>query len=295
MQKTDKKTRNRIIIAVSSAIVFLLLIVVASIIYYSSSHVKTNNKASVNLDASQAGDCATYISQSTDDTINTYVYSYIKIVNAYNNVATQSKYSSTIRSGSCKTTKSSQSNIYNISVDIDVPGAKQSWKVSWSSADSGDSNGVGLSQISVSCLPIDQLKYGDFNCQAALSHNEDKAIQEQYSPNGNVPGYSNFNTVEQGSQAVLSDQDIAYIQDALNNQLASSNQTQQNSKDKVILVSAVSTNSAQPANQGMVITTSFQVQFITDGGSSSTHDITYTLDTSTPYFTRTVTLDGQKI
>jgi hypothetical protein len=96
------------------------------------------------------------------------VASYVKIANQYNRQPTAATYDMQIRDGSCQQSITPGGDD-TASAIVDVPDAKQSWGVNYSWFDASASSQLGNpGDGHAFCLPVSQLIYGDFHCQAAL-------------------------------------------------------------------------------------------------------------------------------
>ena len=108
---------------------------------------------------------------------------------------------------------------------------------------------------------------------------------------GDTPSYdiNSFHNVKTRGKASLNNSDIQYFQSKLNPSIQLQNSKQD---DKIICISAVSTDNAQTTNSYVSIATSFQAQFITENGSISTHQIVMTVHYLKSGGPETVALDG---
>jgi hypothetical protein len=123
------------------------------------------------------GSCTKRINPAVESMISRDAYGLIKSANDYNKKNTLPSYKGTIREGSCKQTASKTSLGYSgkkqtvttSSMVLDVPAAKQSWKISFDWIPKGNKIDTDLGNLRSECLPKEQLTFGDFNCEKATS------------------------------------------------------------------------------------------------------------------------------
>lgn len=116
--------------------------------------------------------CAKDINSKVEATLGTQIYSYVKTANDYNHRANQSSYSAQIRQGSCQqlaSTTSANNTVSSTSATLDIPAAKQSWKITWAWITKDQTLATDVGSVEMECLPTDQLTYGDFHCTNTLS------------------------------------------------------------------------------------------------------------------------------
>jgi hypothetical protein len=144
----------------------------------------------------------------------------------------------------------------------------------------------------VSCLDKDQLIYGDFECINMDDPTTPQVVLSYCNLNDNTPNYTNWAGITtSGGQRALSDNDISMLESKLNAILIPQNQSAVTDK-KVACVLAITNSNSQTVNPNVNVVTSFSAQFITSGGTVTTHQISLTVDMN---FNRTITLDGNQI
>jgi hypothetical protein len=117
------------------------------------------------LTISNLSGCSKGINKTSQNSLTRQLYTLVKSTNTFNEHPTESSYSASVRSGSCSTQHTSGQASSSTAI-IDIPGAKQSWKVTFSWVTG--SLATDLGSIQPACLPIDKLLYGDFRCTRAL-------------------------------------------------------------------------------------------------------------------------------
>ncbi len=156
-----------------AVVVGLFLLVFAVVVVVSGNHVKSGI---VNIQG--LAQCSKDIHNNVKDDIETKTYSLVKSANDYNKLKTSDGYKATIRGGSCKQEQTNQSTdssgvhhtVNTSSIVIDIQSAKQSWKITYDwVTQSGSLANIDLGTIKPECLPVDQLKYGDFKCENIMS------------------------------------------------------------------------------------------------------------------------------
>lgn len=71
----------------------------------------------------------------------------------------------TLRDGSAQQEYSEEFSIYRGSFVVDIESLKQSYLMTYTYSRDPDSAALGGYPVLASCLPVDQLKYGDFSCK----------------------------------------------------------------------------------------------------------------------------------
>lgn len=145
--------------------------------------------------------------------------------------------------------------------------------------------------------PITLLKLGiSFTNQAKLNSQSVDDIKKSFMSqcnyiSGNTPGYdtNSFRDIKTRGRVSLGTSDVQYLQSKLNPVIQSQNNKQ---NDKIACISAIATDNAQTTNSYISIATNFQVRFITESGSISTHQIVMTVHYLKSGGPETVTLDG---
>jgi hypothetical protein len=160
--------RGRFLLTIS--VVLILFVIVATVIHSNTPQEKAVQKANT-ISINGLTGCSANINTTVLDGINSQLYSYIKEANSYNKVSSLSTYQGVIRKGSCQQLAGSQddSSTKTTSIIVDVPTAKQSWKVTYSWVPNNTEVTTDLGQIIVDCPSSNQLIYGDFHCTNVLS------------------------------------------------------------------------------------------------------------------------------
>jgi hypothetical protein len=150
----------------------LLIIVVISVLVL----MQSNNKSTPQVQITNLDSCSENMKVSLEDLMNTTVYRYIEAANNHNNEETARDYSAEIREGSCQEdtiqTKGTNGSfdIKETTVILDIPDAKQSWEMIYHWQTENEERGTDLGTVAtLNCLPIEKLKYGDFNCDSVVS------------------------------------------------------------------------------------------------------------------------------
>jgi hypothetical protein len=121
--------------------------------------------------------CSVGIDGSVADHLGVTLYGYVLSANNYNHHGTSKNYRGAVRSGSCEQAKSKPLTdasgdrivVKTSSVIVDIPTAKQPWKITYDWVQKGDAGQTDLGTLQPTCLPNDQLRYGDFSCDTVLS------------------------------------------------------------------------------------------------------------------------------
>lgn len=288
MNQDDAKRikRNKIIVAAGLGI---FIVIVVFISFFASTNRKINKDIKANIE--NISDCAKNAdTQDLNSTVSATIYANIKVANSYNGKSTADNYNLQIRKDSCSQTSSGNTN--SATVIVDVPEAKQSWVVNYSWFDNISNTVIGNpGDTQVSCPSSDQLKYGDFHCQAALNSQTAANCGAAYADNKTTPGYQNFGTIKTGGQWALDESSMGRIQNKLNNIIDGQN-AGKSRDDQIACVLAVANDNAQVATPYVNVVTSWQVEFITWKGDETTHYMTYTVDMD---YNQTVALDSQAI
>jgi hypothetical protein len=126
---------------------------------------------------SNLGSCTKKIHPDVKEAISKETYLLVKSANDYNKKQSLSKYKANIRDGSCNQGAEEKNTGYSgksqlvksTSITLDIPDAKQSWKISFDWINKGTKIDTDLGTISPECLSKDALVYGDFNCEKIMS------------------------------------------------------------------------------------------------------------------------------
>ena len=120
--------------------------------------------------------CSSNIHPDTLGNLGTKIYASVKLANDYNKKETKKHYDATIRDKSCVTkltkVKSSggeEREVRNSTVIVDIPEARQSWKFTYDWLKAGTPIDTVINGATALCLPKQDLKFGDFNCEKVLS------------------------------------------------------------------------------------------------------------------------------
>lgn len=132
--------------------------------------------------------CSSGISREVASNIEEQVYGKISLTNDYNKLPTAPSYTGSIRAGTCSQKQrdivtgidGSKQSVFTSSGILDVPAAKMSWSVTYSWVRDGEKINVDLGAVRFSCLPHDELLYGDFDCEKV--ENKIKYGTDNYDP-----------------------------------------------------------------------------------------------------------------
>ncbi|MFZ2126014.1 MAG: hypothetical protein WAV04_00700 [Candidatus Microsaccharimonas sp.] len=152
------EARRRLFI---TAIIFFLVLVVTVVFFYAFRGnpygdeviIKNYRETVKNL----SGDYENLIMSSLYHTIDLNMDNVPEIQDA------------TIRNDSATQTYEKTDNVYRGSFIVDMESIKQSYFVEYSYSPDPNSSAIGGYAIIVSCLPVDDLIYGDFNCKDSLT------------------------------------------------------------------------------------------------------------------------------
>lgn len=170
MNSTMRMTRSGLLI------VGLLLLVITLGLVYLFSRVASNNEPGT-VSISNLSVCSKNMHVDIKHDLTKTLYGFVKSANDYSKKDTLPNYSSEIREGSCnplddeevKGSDGKKLQVKTTVAIIDIPEAKQSWKVSYQwVTGKGEINTV-VNGATPSCLVEDELKYGDFSCDKVLS------------------------------------------------------------------------------------------------------------------------------
>jgi hypothetical protein len=123
------------------------------------------------------GSCTKNIHSEPEEDISGEIYSLVKSANDYNKKESPPSYEGTIREGSCKLLvdknvtgfSGKRSSVKATSIILDIPEAKQSWKITFDWITKKEKVDTNLGDMSPECLPKEGLVYGDFNCEKIMS------------------------------------------------------------------------------------------------------------------------------
>jgi hypothetical protein len=185
---------------------------------------------------------------------------------------------------------------------VDIEKCRQSFAVEYVWQTNNPEEAAPGESVNVACPTPQQLIYESFDCYS-MNEPTPADMLENCRPNDSTPGYIGWSNVKTSGASVLSATDTTNIESALTRAIQSRNQSITDTDKRTACVYAINTDSARPIEtnpspQSVTITT-FDVRFIANDASTTTHHITYTIDTNTssPYdrFTTIVTLDGEEI
>lgn len=133
------------------------------------------NKESSKLTIIGLDKCSRNINKDVRKGMEETIYSYIKLANDYNKKDTLPAYKAEIRKNSCQTQQSDVGGVKDkhksTTIILDVPGAKQSWKISYDWY-TGKAPDTVINGAAAECVAKEELIYGDFNCEKIISKAE---------------------------------------------------------------------------------------------------------------------------
>lgn len=136
----------------------IAVIAVGGLAFFSLRGKNTNNEVNI----SNLASCTKDISQSKTTELQSRLYKIVTAANDHNRVSSSSSYSATIRDSSCKTSVSA--GVDTTTLIVDIPKAKQSWSISFRWIPTTSRAVADTGGITPSCVPSDELYYGDFKC-----------------------------------------------------------------------------------------------------------------------------------
>lgn len=150
--------------------------------------------------------CSSSISANTQNSLEIQAYHFVKGANTYNSVSTKRGYTGVIRNGSCSTKHGD--SVDTTSFIVDIAQAKQSWKITFNQLAAG-APPTDLGPITPSCVPENQLLYGNFNCTAALANIVPPSVKTDpmfdYLPHSTLD-YTLTATVDSSNKTILNAQ-----------------------------------------------------------------------------------------
>lgn len=164
-----QRKRHRLILLSAAAV--LLAVFAAAFL------AVQNRQPAHTVSIRDVGQCSPRINGGVTAGLERDLYGYVKAANNYNHLATLTRYTAKLRSGSC-TQKESQTSVgvnekdqtvKTSSVTVDIPGAKQSWRITYGWILRGEKINTDLGTLQVECLPEKDLIYGTFQCNKVLS------------------------------------------------------------------------------------------------------------------------------
>lgn len=127
--------------------------------------VAHNKTPSEQVRITNLSDCAPKINGVISSQISTNMYKFVERANTYNKRENLKNYDGQFREKTCRTiTTNEDSKIFNTTAILDIPEAKQSWKVSFGWTSTKGNPQIDLGTIKPTCLLASQLLYGDFEC-----------------------------------------------------------------------------------------------------------------------------------
>lgn len=161
MDNNPRFTRRQVIIgAVAGAAVIGLIL----LFFFTR---PAEESSSVRVTIGGLDSCSKNIDPMYADSLD-LVYNYIENSNEYNGWETADEYTSSIRAGTCSQEQhldqATNNNYYATTFIVDIPDAGQSYRVSYAWTAKGVRVDADLGYPVVSCLPLEELIYGDFHC-----------------------------------------------------------------------------------------------------------------------------------
>jgi hypothetical protein len=163
--------KNKKLLIITSLLALVVLVL-------GISTMLNHKRSSGTVDIHGITECSVGINKSIVKDINTKMYGFVKSANSYNNTATANSYEATVRKGSCQQldstsftdSKGAKRTTKSTAVIVDIPTAKQSWKITYDWVNNDESlSDIDLGTIKPSCLKTEELIYGDFKCANILS------------------------------------------------------------------------------------------------------------------------------
>lgn len=156
-------------------LITLLLLGLVGLIFIIGSSQKSNAIKIVYINGIQ--DCSEDIDSEVQKQFEGHLYGFVQAANDHNRKSSQPTYDGEVRDDSCKQSRSKivradtgeKITVYRSSVIVDIAEAKQSWRISYDWLKSGNGLKTDLGSLEPNCLSDKELKYGNFNCQAALN------------------------------------------------------------------------------------------------------------------------------
>ena len=169
--------RKRIIIIASIVIVFIILPILIYVLV-SGKNTYGDSISISNLSSFTKGQPT---NQERIDFIQYNLFNVINM-NVKKPIKSNSLSDAKVRDGSFLQTDNDIDNSHEVTFIIDIESIKQSYGASyqWSDAKNISNNEYGTQ---VTCLPIDELKYGDFNC---IDERIEEKGRENYDPIQNI-------------------------------------------------------------------------------------------------------------
>lgn len=147
------------------AIIMVVALVAATVLLIARQGTPNRRIVITNLNS-----CAPNINKLIASQVSTNAYAFVERANKYNNHQNLPSYTAEIRNGTCHTiTKNNSTGISRTTAVLDVPEAKQSWKVTFSWTAEPGTPQIDIGTIEPTCLPSSQLRYGEFKCINVLS------------------------------------------------------------------------------------------------------------------------------
>ena len=162
--KPDLELRRRRIILIA---VIMLFIGVIAVIIILAMRPPTNQFGNL-IRIQNYNQKVKNLSSDMKDSMESYLYNIVK-KNSSANVNVSGVNDATIRDNSDSQNFDSTKNLYSGSFIIDMASIKQSYQVQYSYSSDRNNLYQGGNPVIISCLPKDQLKYGEFNCTDFVS------------------------------------------------------------------------------------------------------------------------------
>lgn len=148
-------------------VIVTLFSVVLVITFVSRSAQQKNTVNITNLES-----CTKNINTEVKKSISKDLYAAIISANEYNKRHSSDTYTATVRQNSCKQVENETKGysgalqtVYTTTFTADIPGGKQSWKLTFDWVTNKDSIDTDLGHLKTECLPVSELKFGDFKCE----------------------------------------------------------------------------------------------------------------------------------
>lgn len=159
------------------------------------------------------------LSPDMRDAMESYLYNIVK-KNSSPDFNASSVGDATIRDNSDSQNYDSQKDVYSGSFIIDMASIKQSYQTQYSYSSNKNNTNVGGNPVVISCLPKEQLKYGEFKCtDFVTSQSSANDVILQYLPYRSL----SFNITPDATQGdpLILDVELTIPQSELKGDLAS--------------------------------------------------------------------------
>lgn len=156
----------------------LLVTIILVVLFVTFFLVARDKSAPTNMIfISGVSNCSKNIDPVVIENMGDTLYAYVATANDFNKTPGRPTYQAEVRKDSCRqeethTVKADSGHelvIKTSSVIVDIPEAKQSWRVKYDWAKKGDGLKVDLGMPTPTCLASTEVRYGGFNCGKALN------------------------------------------------------------------------------------------------------------------------------